>query len=199
MFGFPKLNKEKIYKMHLCMIDDENIAINGDIYGDYYASSEGSFRMHPNFTVINEIYVKKAKKHGYVEEISTGIEIPFVLLQITPGLKGNRYECCPFGNTSYLAVAFAVQKTFQLEKQPDQEFILTEVGEEQKERYLQEKSEDTTWKKEIYETLFTAMHLKGGYLLNALESIYQKGPAYYYSELKVKQNQKQINALTRKK
>ena len=49
------------------MIDDEDIALNGDIHGEYYASSAGSFQMHTNFTVINEIYVKKAKKKNPIE------------------------------------------------------------------------------------------------------------------------------------
>lgn len=197
MFGFPKLNKEKIYKMHLCMIDDEDIALNGDIHGEYYASSAGSFQMHTNFTVINEIYVKKAKKRGYVQEISTGLEMPLVILQITRGLKENRYECCPFGDTSSLAVAFAVQKNFELEKETDQDFVLTEVSAEEMQNYLRDKAKDRTWKPEINQALLYAIGLKKLYLkkeIERLESISEKGLFYY----QLKRKQKHTNALQSK-
>lgn len=135
------MEKSKYYKMSLCLIPDDEVAIQGDKFHKYYSSVDGIFIPNEKFFVQDSIIVKKESFNNYVTVVGTDIDIPCVILEIENVLNRNEYDSnanivkyssLVEGKTDRMLVAFAVSKIGDVPlMEHEEEFILREASEEE--------------------------------------------------------------------
>lgn len=135
------MEKNKYYKMSLCLIPDDEVAIQGDKFHKYYSSVDGIFIPNEKFFVQDSIIVKKESFNNYVTVVGTDIDIPCVILEIENVLNRNEYDSnanivkyssLVEGKTDRMLVAFAVSKIGDVPlMEHEEEFILREASEEE--------------------------------------------------------------------
>ena len=135
------MEKNKYYKMNLCLIPDDEVAIQGDKFHKYYSSVDGIFTPNEKFFVQDSIIVKKESFNNYVTVVGTDIDIPCVILEIENVLNRNEYDSnanivkyssLVEGKTDRMLVAFAVSKIGDVPMmEHEEEFILREASEEE--------------------------------------------------------------------
>ncbi len=167
------LENKKYYWMNLCILDDYQLAIEGDSFRRYYTSSAGQFYPNPQMLVAGNIIVQRKNKNT-VTEITTGVEIPLVVLEIFKNAKGNTaYASYLEGDTSALAVAFGVIKTEDIPFEEDKSFALREATKEEIEQYSVYSS-TTTWSEHLLDFVEGAVMRKQKYIRQHKEAKRQK-------------------------
>ena len=135
------MEKNKYYKMNLCLVPDDEIPIQGDKFHKYYSSVDGIFTPNEKFFAQDSIVVKREGSKHLVTVVGTDIEIPCVILEIENVLNRNEYDnesnilkysSLVVGATNKMLVAFAVSKIGDVPiMEHEEEFILREATEEE--------------------------------------------------------------------
>ncbi len=135
------MEKNKCYKMNLCIIPDAELVVQGDKFNKYYKSVNGTFVPNEKFIVQDSIIVKKESFNNYVTVVGTDIEIPCVILEIENVLSRNEYDSnanivkyisLVEGRTDKMLVAFAISKIGEVPVMEHEEsFMLKEATEEE--------------------------------------------------------------------
>ena len=153
----------KLYQMKLYIIDDYQLAIKSDTERKYYVSKNGQFYPNPNMKEMGELIVKRKNKNKVIE-ISTGIEIPLILLEIYENkcTDDNPYFYNIIGDTSSQALVFGITKTERIPFQEDGIFKLQEATEEEVSYYL-ECTKNALWQETLIDIVEGAENRKREY------------------------------------
>ena len=167
------LENKKYYWMNLCILDDYQLAIGGDSFRRYYDIVEGQFYPNSQMLVAGDIIVQRKNKNTAIE-ITTGVEIPLVVLEIFKNDARNKeYASTVEGDTSALAVAFGVIKTEDIPFEEDKSFALREATKEEIEQYSVYSS-TTTWSEHLLDFVEGAVMRKQKYISQYREAKRQK-------------------------
>lgn len=167
------LENKKYYWMNLCILDDYQLAIGGDSFRRYYDIVEGQFYPNSQMLVAGDIIVQRKNKNTAIE-ITTGVEIPLVVLEIFKNDARNKeYASTVEGDTSALAVAFGVIKTEDIPFEEDKSFALREATKEEIEQYSVYSS-TTTWSEHLIDFVEGAVMRKQKYIRQYREAKRQK-------------------------
>ena len=167
------LENKKYYWMNLCILDDYQLAIGGDSFRRYYDIVEGQFYPNSQMLVAGDIIVQRKNKNTAIE-ITTGVEIPHVVLEIFKNDARNKeYASTVEGDTSALAVAFGVIKTEDIPFEEDKSFALREATKEEIEQYSVYSS-TTTWSEHLIDFVEGAVMRKQKYIRQHKEAKRQK-------------------------
>ena len=153
----------KLYRMKLFVIDDYQLAVEKDIEKRFYVSRSGQFYPNPAMKEMGELIVQRTKKTT-VREITTGINIPLILLEISKNkhTDATLYSYELIGDTSSQVLAFGIEKTPGIDFQVDERFKLQEPTKENIEQYL-EWTRNVTWQETLADIVEGAEERKREY------------------------------------
>lgn len=128
----------KLYYMNLFVIDDYQLATEKDVEKRFYVSREGQFYLNQDMKEMGELIVQRKNKNT-VTEITTGIDIPLILLEILENKYSDAtlYSYGLVGDTSSQVLVFGITKTEGISFQADEKFKLQEATEEEVAYYLE--------------------------------------------------------------
>ena len=164
--------------MKLFVVDDYQLATEKERENYFYASRFGQFYLNPDMKEMGELIVQRKNKNT-VTEITTKIEIPLILLEISQNKHSDAtlYSYELVGDASSQALVFGVTKTEGIPFQEDEKFKLQEATEEEVSYYL-ECTKSALWQETLIDIIEGAENRKREY-----QQKYKKQKANHHQEI----------------
>ncbi len=141
------------FQIKLCSYCDTKEAMTDD---SFFTTRQGIFYPEDKLEILEDLIVEKSFRRGYVKEIITGIEIPYVKLMIEEKWRHEvpRSYCYSiFQNSDSSIFAFEVTKPISAYSEVDTEFLRKECSEGDILNYKSRHSNIDLWADELNQYL----------------------------------------------